>query len=154
MSIRRLTVVSILFLVSGCGALSFPPVPDGAGAGEVPTATVRIGDDAFQVEIAATPATRTRGLMGRTSLAEDAGMLFIFDEPRVLSFWMLNTPIPLDIAFIREDLTISSIDTMAPFSLESHASTEPVPFALEVPAGEFARRGIEPGDLVVFEGLD
>jgi len=154
LSIRHLTVISVLPVLSGCTGLSFPPAPDGSGTGDLPTGMVRIGDDTFQVEIADTPAARTRGLMERYSLAEDAGMLFIFDEPRVLSFWMLNTPIPLDIDFIREDLTISSTDTMAPFSLTSHASIEPVPFALEVGAGEFERRGIEPGDTVVFEGVD
>ena len=92
--------------------------------------------------------------MDRTSLADDAGMLFIFDRPLTLSFWMFNTSIPLDIAFIREDMTVSSIDTMTPFTLKSHLSIEPVPFALEVPAGEFNRRGIEAGDGVVFEWVE
>ncbi|MFQ5413280.1 MAG: DUF192 domain-containing protein [Phycisphaerae bacterium] len=114
----------------------------------LPTGTVTIGDDVFHVEIAATPDTREHGLMERASLDADAGMLFVFDEPLVLSFWMLNTLIPLDIAFIRDDLTIARIDSMEPLSRELHSSGEPVRFALEVRAGEFARRGIEPGDTV------
>ena len=139
-------------LLVGCTAL-LPPATDGPAPSGLPTGVVRIGEHEFSVEIADTNASRARGLMGRTSLADDAGMLFIFDRPVTLSFWMFNTSIPLDIAFIREDMTVSSIDTMTPFSLDSHLSIEPVPFALEVPAGEFSRRGIEAGDEVVFEGL-
>jgi uncharacterized membrane protein (UPF0127 family) len=137
----------------GCATL-IPPATDGPASSDLPTGVVRIGEHEFSVEIAATNASRSRGLMGRTTLADDAGMLFIFDRPVDLSFWMFNTSIPLDIAYIREDMTVSSIDTMTPFSLESHLSIEPVPFALEVPAGEFSRRGIEPGDEVVFAGLE
>ena len=136
----------------GCAAI-LPPETGGSASSDLNTPVVRIGEHEFWVEIADTDASRTRGLMGRTSLADDAGMLFIFDEPVDLSFWMFNTSIPLDIAFIREDMTVSSIDTMTPFSFESHLSIEPVPFALEVPAGEFSRRGIEAGDSVVFEGV-
>ena len=138
--------------LAGCTTL-LPSATDGPASSGLPTGVVRIGEHEFQVEIADTNASRTRGLMGRTALADDAGMLFIFDRTADLSFWMLNTSIPLDIAYIREDMIISSIDTMTPFSLESHLSIEPVPFALEVPAGEFDRRGIEAGDEVVFEGV-
>ena len=147
-----LVVTSFCFL-PGCVAL-LPPASDGPASSGFPTGVVRIGEHEFQVEIANTNAARTQGLMGRTSLADDAGMLFIFDEPQVLSFWMFNTSIRLDIAYIREDMIISSIDTMMPFSLVSLLSIEPVPFALEVPAGEFSRRGIEAGDGVVFEGVE
>ncbi|MCH8150473.1 MAG: DUF192 domain-containing protein [Planctomycetes bacterium] len=146
--------VVILFgascLTVGCVAL-VPPATDDASSSDLPKGVVLIGEHEFRVEIADTNASRTQGLMDRTSLADDAGMLFIFDRPADLSFWMLNTSIPLDIAFIREDMTVSSIDTMTPHSLESHLSIELVPFALEVPAGEFSRRGIEAGDAVVFE---
>ena len=145
--------VGALGLLPGCAAL-LPPEADGPGSNGFPTGVVRIGGHEFLVEIADTNAARTQGLMGRTSLADDAGMLFIFGEPQVLSFWMFNTPIPLDIAYIREDMVISSIDTMTPFSLVSLLSIEPVPFALEVPAGEFSRRAIEAGDEVVFEGVE
>jgi len=130
------------------GAIGEPPA-DPTG---LPTGIVTIGDDVFRVEIAATDEARLRGLMSRESLAPDAGMLFIFDAPRYLSFWMVDTLIPLDIAFIREDLTISSLDTMEPLTRTSHASIEPIPMALEVPAGEFARRGITPGDSVTITG--
>ena len=150
MKSRLVIIFGASCLLAGCTTL-LPPVADGPASSGLPTGVVRIGESEFQVEITDTDPTRTRGLMDRTSLADDAGMLFIFDRPLILSFWMFNTSIPLDIAFIREDMTVSSIDTMTPFSLESHLSIEPVPFALEVPAGEFSRRGIEAGDGVVFE---
>ena len=92
--------------------------------------------------------------MGRESLAPDAGMLFVFEVPQRLSFWMRNTLIPLDIAFIRADGSIESIDTMAPLTLNSHRSGEAVPWALEVPAGTFERLGIVPGDRVTIEGIE
>ncbi len=149
---RLVILVGASCLTVGCTTL-VPPATDGPAPSGLPTGVVWIGEHEFRVEIADTDASRTSGLMGRTSLADDAGMLFIFDRPATLSFWMFNTSIPLDIAFIREDMTVSSIDTMTPFSLESHLSTEPVPFALEVPAGELSRRGIEAGDEVVFEDV-
>ncbi|UCE61683.1 MAG: DUF192 domain-containing protein [Phycisphaerales bacterium] len=114
----------------------------------LPTGTVTIGDDTINVEIADTFATRQHGLMDRNTLDADAGMLFIFDGPQFLSFWMLNTLIPLDIAFIREDLVVSSTDTMQPLTTTYHDSIEPVLYALEVPAGELSRRQIGPGDVV------
>ena len=107
-----------------------------------------IGRHVFNVEVAATTESRNRGLMDRESLAADAGMLFIFDVSRYQSFWMKDTPIALDMAFIRADLTISSIDTMEPLTTMRHKSAEPVPYVLELPAGELARRGIGPGDAV------
>jgi hypothetical protein len=119
----------------------------------LPTGTVTIGGDVFRVEIARTEEDRIRGLMERESLAADAGMLFLFDAPQYLSFWMANTLVPLDVAFIREDLTISSIDTMEPLTLTPHPAIEPVPMALEVLAGEFARRNIGPGDKLTITGI-
>ena len=153
MKCKVVFVVGAFWLLPGCATL-LPPMTDGPASSDLPTGVVRIGEHEFWVEIADTNASRMRGLMDRTALADDAGMLFIFDRPANLSFWMFNTSIPLDIAFIREDMTISSIATMTPFSLESHLSIEPIPFALEVPAGELSRRGIEAGDEVVFEEVE
>ncbi len=114
----------------------------------LPTGVVTIGEHVFHVEIPDTREAQIRGLMERESLAPNAGMLFIFEQPEVQTFWMLNTPLPLDVAFIREDLTISSTDTMEPLTTVFHVSIEPVLYVLEVPAGEFARRGIEAGQVI------
>lgn len=121
--------------------------------GELATAEVQIGDDTFLVEVADTAAARAQGLMFRTSLSEDAGMLFVYDQASADCYWMLNTLIPLDIAFIRADQTISSVDTMTPQTTTLHCPEEPVLYALEVAAGQLAARGIGPGDEVVIGAL-
>jgi hypothetical protein len=104
----------------------------------------------FDVEIADTPQARSFGLMYRDSLAADAGMLFDFREDREVAFWMKNTPIPLDMLFIRRDGVIAHIaaDTV-PFSEELVPSRAVVRFVLEVPAGTSAELGIAPGDFVM-----
>lgn len=119
----------------------------------LPIGKVFVNDHTFQVEIAATYDARLTGLMGRESLAPDAGMLFVFEQPQHLSFWMKDTLIPLDIAFIRANGTIESIDTMQPLTLNSHRSGEAVPLALEIPAGTFERLDITPNDQVTIVGL-
>ena len=121
-----------------------------AGAGE-PEATVTILNSAgervpVQVEIANTPAKRERGLMERTALAEDAGMLFIFSQEQPLSFWMKNTLIPLSIAYIDAQGRIVDIQDMQPLDETPHPSATPAQYALEVNQGFFAQRGIEVGN--------
>ena len=100
-------------------------------------------------EVARTPEQQRRGLMGRRSLGENEGMLFVYDSERPLDFWMKDTPLPLSIAFLRSDGTIVNIEDMAPFRLETHSSRGPAQYALEMNRGWFAKRGIGPGDRVV-----
>ena len=103
----------------------------------------------FDVEVAADDATRERGLMFRTSLAKNAGMLFEFPGDDYRNFWMKNTILPLDMLFIRKDGTISSIAADAtPYSEDVISSTEPVRAVLEINAGRAAELGIVPGDKV------
>lgn len=113
--------------------------------------TVHSGEriHAFTVEIARTPEQQATGLMFRSTLGEDEGMIFPFPAPRQASFWMKNTVIPLDIIFIRPDGTIESIarDTV-PYSLDSVQSGEPVMAVLEIAGGRAAALGIERGDRV------
>lgn len=92
----------------------------------------------------------TLGLMNVTKaeLPDDHGMIFVFDDDRLRSFWMRNTIIPLDIAYIRSDGTIVKIHTMEPLNESGYPSMEPARFALEVNAGQFARWGIQEGDRV------
>ncbi len=104
---------------------------------------------AFTVEVAKTPPEQARGMMFRTELADDAGMFFPYDKPEMLSFWMKNTFIPLDIIFIRQDGSIESIAANAiPHSLESIPSGEPAIAVLEIRGGLAGELGIEPGDRV------
>lgn len=102
----------------------------------------------FIVELARTPAEQAKGMMHRTSLADDRGMLFPYSKAQPLSFWMKNTLIPLDIIYIRADGSIESIITAEPLSLESLPSGEPVIAALELRGGLAAEKGIKIGDIV------
>jgi uncharacterized membrane protein (UPF0127 family) len=106
-----------------------------------------------QVEIADDRAEQQRGLMERTELAEDAGMLFVFDREEPRSFWMRNTLIPLSIAYIASDGRIVDIQDMQPLDETSHPSAAPAQYALEVNQGFFAERGIEVGNEVEIPDL-
>jgi uncharacterized protein len=105
----------------------------------------------FRVEVARTPDEQARGLMFRESLAPGTGMIFPMEPPRVASFWMKNTLIPLDMIFVRADGTIARIiaETI-PHSLDPNTSGEPVGAVLEIAGGEAARLGISEDDKVVW----
>ena len=105
----------------------------------------------FTVEIARTAEQQQTGMMFRTSMAPDRGMLFPYDPPQPVAFWMRNTLIPLDMIFIRPDGTIARISTAVPHSEEMMPSGEPVAAVLEIPGGRAAELGIEPGDRVEWQ---
>ena len=108
------------------------------------------GPHRFKVELAETPAQMTQGLMFRTSLAPDAGMLFDYKQPTVATMWMRNTLIPLDMLFVDAQGRIVNIHQRAvPQSLDVIAATAPVRAVIELNGGTAARLGIEPGDRVV-----
>lgn len=103
----------------------------------------------FTVEVAKTPEEQARGLMHRQSMAPDRGMIFPYDPPQPVGFWMKNTLIPLDMIFIRQDGTIASIaENTVPMSLEMVPSVEPVVAVLEIAGGRSAELGIRAGDKV------
>ncbi|MHB1214292.1 MAG: DUF192 domain-containing protein [Thiobacillus sp.] len=106
---------------------------------------LRIGVHVFQVDVATTPQQRERGLMGRTRLAGDAGMLFVFEQKGSYCFWMKNTLIPLSIAFLADDGTIVNIEAMQPQTLDRHCPRTPIRYAVEVPQGAFQNKGIQAG---------
>lgn len=98
----------------------------------------------FRVEVARTPEAQAKGLMFRTSLPVDGGMLFPFARPRFASFWMKNTLIPLDMIFIRADGSIDRIaENTIPENLEPVVSGGEVTAVLELAGGTAARLGIE-----------
>jgi uncharacterized membrane protein (UPF0127 family) len=114
------------------------------------TATLVIGDTTLLVEIARTNEEKCIGLMHRDSLAQDQGMLFVYETPQRLSFWMKNTKIPLDIGFFNSDQVLVQIEQMEPFqgkdqSHPVYKSASAAKFALEVPMGWFEERKIQPG---------
>ncbi|MFL6859738.1 MAG: DUF192 domain-containing protein [Sphingomicrobium sp.] len=103
----------------------------------------------FTVEVAATPEQQQMGLMNRSALAPDRGMIFPFDAPRQASFWMKNTLIPLDMIFIRADGRIGRIAANAvPQSLDPVPSGQPIAAVLEIRGGRSAELGIREGDRV------
>jgi len=117
------------------------------GCGQIrDTTQIRINGHPLLVEIARTAYEQEMGLMHRSSLAEDKGMLFIYDSDQKLTFWMKNTSIPLSIAFIASDGIIKEIYDMKPFSLKLVSSHHSVRYALEVNQGFFERFGITVGD--------
>jgi len=104
---------------------------------------------AFTVEVVTTPQEMALGLMFRTQLAPDAGMLFIYPSPRETSFWMQNTYLPLDMLFIGEDGVIHHIaKRTVPMSTTPVPSNGPVRAVLEVNGGTTDRLGIATGDRV------
>lgn len=111
-------------------------------------------ENLFKVETADTPAKRELGLQYRKDLAPDSGMIFIFPDSSVQSFWMKNTPIPLDMIFIGADRKIVGIvEQTVPFSLDSRSVPAPSRYVLEINGGLSRRYGIKAGDGVRFEGI-
>lgn len=103
----------------------------------------------LSVERAETPAEQAKGLMFRRELGPDQGMIFPFKTVRLASFWMKNTPLPLDIIFIRADGTIANIAAnTTPYSLDPVPSDGPVTAVLEIAGGRAAALGLAPGDMV------
>ena len=103
---------------------------------------------AVSSEIARTEAERNRGFMERRHIPDGTGMLFVFENDQILSFWMKNTPTPLSIAFISSDGRIKDIFDMTPYSLAPVQSSGYARYALEVPQGWFVRTGIQVGDRI------
>jgi uncharacterized membrane protein (UPF0127 family) len=105
----------------------------------------------FNIEVATTEKEKELGLMFRTHLADNEGMLFPYDRPRRLSMWMHNTYISLDMLFIRDDGTIARIEERAePLSDRVISSGSAVSAVLEIPGGAAARLGIKAGDKVQY----
>lgn len=148
---RLLSTLCLCALVlSGC--YSNEPAESAAG---LPLGQVLLGSDDGEVfvdvEIAQTPEDRQKGLMGRESLPEDAGMMFVYFEPTTASFWMKDTLIPLSVAFIDEEQTIVEIIDMEPCTKDPCPSYSPksgYTAALEVNMGAFEEWGIGEGDTV------
>jgi uncharacterized membrane protein (UPF0127 family) len=107
-----------------------------------------------EVEVAATPEARTRGMMWRRELADGKGMLFLFPREEVQGFWMRNTLIPLDMLFISSDLKVVGIVSRAePRTLTSRSVGVPSQYVLEVPGGWTEKVGVRKGSPVEFEGV-
>jgi len=108
--------------------------------------TIAVGAKTVRMQLAVKRAEMEHGLMGRTDLKTDEGMLFIYAEPQRMSFWMRNTPTPLDIGFFTADGTLKEIYPLYPFDETPVASRgEALVFALEMKQGWFEFNGVKPG---------
>jgi len=155
--------LAALLLLGGAGGVALVATRGGdterAAVATMPlTIASTNGAHAFTVEIAKTDAEQQRGLMFRTDLKPDGGMIFWpypagGGAPREANFWMKNTPSPLDIVYIRPDGTIARIaENTVPFSEAPIPSGEPVGAVLELMGGRAAALGIAEGDRVTWAG--
>jgi len=106
---------------------------------------VIFGADTVVAEVAATPDERAEGLMYRQEVPDGTGMLFVFQDNEVRSFWMQNTYVALDIAYMDPSFVVVDIQQMEPMTTDAHQSSGPAMFALEVRKGWFAEQGIGVG---------
>lgn len=140
LSVFRLAV--LLMLLCGLSLAQARPAPP------MPQVSLSAGMYRIAVELANTPPNRERGLMFRESMAENSGMVFVFERDAAHCMWMRNTLIPLSVAFLAADGRILNIEDMAPQTETSHCAARPARFALEMNQGWFAQRGIGPGDRI------
>jgi uncharacterized membrane protein (UPF0127 family) len=146
----RCSVAGALVLavfVGIAGTMLAPPhaLAQTAPQAKLETAKLTAGMHVIQAELAVSPQQQAVGMMMRTEMGANEGMLFVNSDSGVRCFWMKNTLLPLSIAFITEDGTIANVADMQPRSEESHCSTKPVRYALEMRQGWFAKRGIKAG---------
>lgn len=157
--IAALCLMALLAACSPQPAAEATPTADAARMGRHPesglaviplTITTAKATHRFQVEVAASPADQQRGLMFRTALGPNEGMIFPNDPPQLRSFWMKNTVLPLDIIYIGPDRRVLNIVSGVPYSTESLPSAGPVINVLELNAGRAATLGIKAGDTVAW----
>lgn len=138
-TLAPLAAAALLSLVA-CGA--------GAQNARFPTIQLSAGMHLIQAEVAQTDAQRQQGLMFREKMANNHGMVFVFDQVTSQCMWMKNTPLPLSVAFIDAEGKIVNIEDMQPKTLDSHCSAKPVKYALEMNLGWFKQKNVKPGSTV------
>lgn len=119
-------------------------------AAQLNTRKIVVNSETLTVEVARTPDQRVKGLMFRDSLAQNRGMLFVFEQPQIMKFWMKNTYIPLDIAYIDQNGEIMEIHQLQPRSESTVYSSSYCVYALEVNRDWFKINNIETGDKIIF----
>jgi uncharacterized membrane protein (UPF0127 family) len=112
---------------------------------DLPRIKISAGMHLIDTQVAATPEQRSIGLMHRVNMPMAEGMLFVFEQPGQQCFWMKNTPLPLTAAFVADDGTIVNLADMTQLSTDSHCSTQPVRYVLEMNQGWFKKKGIKAG---------
>lgn len=140
-------------LLATCAATALLLLVAGPAGAQLAFKTTRLsaGMHMIQAEVAANDPERQQGLMFREKMGNNAGMVFVFEQPTEQCMWMKNTLLPLSVAFIDEQGKVINIEDMQPKTLESHCSKKPAKYALEMNLGWFAQKNIKPG--IRIEGL-
>ena len=134
-----------LMLAFGFGFGALPSVQAQTPQTQLQRTRLQAGMHLIDAQVALTPEQRSIGLMWRAELAQNEGMLFVFEHAATQCFWMKNTQLPLTAAFIADDGAVVNLADMQPLSEASHCSAQPVRFVLEMQQGWFAKRGITAG---------
>lgn len=134
-------------LLAGWVLISLPSLAQVQGEPQTRLPRIKLGAGMHLIDtqLAQTPEQRQVGLMFRKDLPQSEGMLFVFEQPTVQCFWMRNTLTALTAAFVDDDGTIVNLEDMKPQTDDSHCSTKPVRFVLEMNQGWFKKRGIQAG---------
>ena len=132
-------------LLIACSFAAFNAMAQGIPQSQLPRFTLNAGMHLIQAQVAQESEQRQIGLMWRKDLPINEGMLFVFEQASVQCFWMRNTLTALTAAFLEDDGTIVNLADMKPQSDDSHCSTKPVRFVLEMNQGWFKKRGIAAG---------
>ena len=133
-----------LLLVFAGSALAQAPTQEQPQL-NLPRIPLSAGMHLIDAQVAQTPEQRQIGLMHRRDMPVTEGMLFVFEQPATQCFWMKNTLLPLTAAFVADDGRVVNLVDMKPQTTDSHCSTEPVRFVLEMNLGWFAKRGVKAG---------
>jgi uncharacterized protein len=147
-----LLAAAMFAMLPGCGAEknAAPPALPVAPAATAKTwldfFPIQVGDRTVRMQLAVRPAEMQQGLMQRRDLGRDDGMIFVYEKPQPLSFWMRNTPTPLDIGFFTAAGVLDEVRQMHPFDDTAVASrSAQVQFALEMNQGWYQAAGVKPG---------
>lgn len=141
----RAPLLALFSVVLSAFLLQAAPAPQT----NLPKVTLTLGTNSLSAQVANDDASRERGLMSRTNLSENEGMVFVFPAPRPVAFWMKDTPTPLSIAYVGPSGRIFEIHDMKPFDeTPIPSASSAVIYAIETPRGWFAKHGILAGSSV------
>lgn len=145
---RKLLIgTGLVIAVIGCHE-SISSAADDPQVKKLPTTQMVIKDKTFTLEVADDPDEQERGLMYRTRVPEDEGMIFVFKDEKVRGFWMQNVPISLDIAYLDRNGVVLTVLTMYPNDTRTRSSEKPAQYAIEFAGGVAAKIPLKPGDVL------
>ncbi|HWE01821.1 MAG TPA: DUF192 domain-containing protein [Tepidisphaeraceae bacterium] len=136
---KLLSSVALLVLAALLGGCQQSPAA-------LPVVSMKIGNQTFHLEVAATPESQETGLMKRDGMPEHHGMIFVFPQDEVRNFWMKNTRFPLDIVFLNSGGVVVSIRQMIAYDESLTSSDSPARYAIELNKGAAAAAGLKVGD--------